>query len=262
MMQITKTLLVASIIVYAIAAFSQGPIEDNSFLIEEAYNQEKGVHQFINTYYRERNRVWGYSLTHEMPIKKQQHQFRYSVNVAGADGITRLGDTYINYRYQAAGLNEEDKVAVAPRFSIILPTGSYRRETGTGSVGFQFNLPVSITHSDKFVTHWNAGTTLTPRSRSRTGARANTKAFNLGQSTVFLAKPNFNDLVETLWLYRENVIARDRSEGEYSLLLNPGVRWAWNLKNGLQIVPGVGVPIGVGPGKGERGLFLYLSFEK
>ena len=261
-MPFTKILFLVSVIFSTIAAYPQGPIEDNSFLIEEAYNQEKGVHQFINTYLRERNGVWGYSLTHEMPVKKQQHQFSYTINVAGSDGYTRFGDVLLNYRYQAAGLDEDDKVAVAPRFSVILPTGSYRRETGTGSVGFQFNLPVSITHSDKFVTHWNAGTTITPRSRSRTGERANTKAFNLGQSTVFLAKPRFNVLVETLWIYRENVVGRDRAEGEYSLLLNPGVRWAWDLKNGLQIVPGIGVPLGVGPGKGERGLFLYLSFEK
>ena len=37
---------------------------------------------------------------------------------------------------------------------------------------------------------------------------------------------------------------------------------AWNLKSGWQIVPGVSVPIGVGPSKGEYGGFLYLSFEK
>ena len=258
----TKTLIFVSVMLYAIPALSQGPIEDNSFLIEEAYNQEKGVIQFINTYYRERRGIWGYSLTHEMPVRKQQHQFSYTVNVVGSDEHTRFGDTYLNYRYQAAGLDEDDRVAVAPRFTLILPTGSYRRETGTGSVGFQFNLPVSVTHSDKFVTHWNAGTTLVPRARNRTGEKANIKGFNLGQSTVFLAKQNFNVLVETVWNYRETTVARNRTEGLYSLLINPGIRWAWNFKNGLQIVPGVGVPLGVGPSKGERGVFLYLSFEK
>lgn len=241
---------------------AQKPIEDNSFLIEEAYNQEKGVIQFINTFYRQRNGDWGYSFTNEMPVKKQQHQFSYTVNVARVDGTTRFGDTYLNYRYQAAGLGEGDKVAVAPRFSLIVPTGSHRHETGNGAVGFQFNLPVSVTHSKKFVTHWNAGTTLTPRSRSRTGERANTKGFNLGQSTVFLAKPKFNVLLETAWNYNEKVVGRDRTQGEYSLLLNPAIRWAWDLKSGWQIVPGIGAPIGVGPSKGERGVFLYLSLEK
>jgi hypothetical protein len=39
------------------------------------------------------------------------------------------------------------------------------------------------------------------------------------------------------------------------------VRWAYDFRSGLQIVPGVAFPIGVGPNSGERGIFLYLSFE-
>jgi len=46
-----------------------------------------------------------------------------------------------------------------------------------------------------------------------------------------------------------------------SVLMNPGVRWSYNFQNGLQIVPGIGIPLGVGPSSGERGVFLYLSFE-
>jgi hypothetical protein len=47
----------------------------------------------------------------------------------------------------------------------------------------------------------------------------------------------------------------------YTLFLNPGVRWAYNFKSGLQIVPGVSFPIGVGPSSGQRSAFFYLSFE-
>jgi hypothetical protein len=39
------------------------------------------------------------------------------------------------------------------------------------------------------------------------------------------------------------------------------VRWAHNFTNGLQIVPGVSVPMGAGPSAGERGVIFYLSFE-
>ncbi len=240
----------------------QSDIEDNSFLIEEAYNQEKGVVQFINNFYRERGGNWAYSFTNEMPIKKQQHQFSYSIPVLKVDGKTRFGDVAVNYRYQIKGLKENAKVAIAPRFTVILPTGNYKIGTGAGAVGFQFNLPVSVKHSKKIVTHWNAGTTFTPNSRNSLGQRANTKGFNLGQSTVFLAKKTFNVFLETVWNYNENVVSRKKTEKEYSLLLNPGIRWAWNFKSGLQIVPGVSIPLGVGPSKGERGVFFYLSFEK
>jgi len=103
---------------------------------------------------------------------------------------------------------------------------------------------------------------VTPRARNSSGDKATIKGFNLGQSTVFLAKTNFNVLFETVWNYNESVTGKNRTSSEYSLLLNPGIRWAHNLKSGWQIVPGFSVPLGVGPSRGERGAFLYLSFEK
>ena len=52
-----------------------------------------------------------------------------------------------------------------------------------------------------------------------------------------------------------------RADGTNSLLFDPAIRWAYNFSNGLQIVPAVGFPIGVGPSAGERAVLLYLSFE-
>jgi hypothetical protein len=115
--------------------------------------------------------------------------------------------------------------------------------------------------SKRFVTHWNAGGTFTPAAKNHLGQKAFTKGFNLGQSVVWLANPRFNVLMETVWSSYEEVIGRRQTEKSYSLLLNPGVRWSYNFKNGLQIVPGVSVPFGIGPSRGERGLFFYLSFE-
>jgi hypothetical protein len=57
------------------------------------------------------------------------------------------------------------------------------------------------------------------------------------------------------------VVAPDKTEWSRFLFLSPGIRWAYNFKNGLQIVPGIAVPIGVGPSGGEKGVFLYLSLE-
>ena len=47
----------------------------------------------------------------------------------------------------------------------------------------------------------------------------------------------------------------------YTVLLSPGVRWAYNFKSGMQIVPGVACPIGVGPSSGDWGILLYFSIE-
>jgi len=102
-----KKLLLLSLLLLPVSyTNAQSAIEDNSFLLEEAYNQEKGVIQYINTFYRQRNGGWGYSFTNEMPIKVQQHQFSYTINVARVNGTSRFCDTYINYRYQAKDMTE------------------------------------------------------------------------------------------------------------------------------------------------------------
>lgn len=238
------------------------PIEDNSFLIEEAYNQEKGVIQYINTFTRTRNGDFAYTFTNEYPLGGQRHQFSYTVQYFRTDRRLGFGDTFINYRYQLHGMKEEDKVSISPRASLILPTGNYRKSEGTGAVGYQFNLPVSVTHSKLIVTHWNAGATFIPRAKNPAGDKADLTAYNLGQSTVFLIKPNFNFLVETFWARADRINGPHRTSPNYALLINPGIRWAYNFKSGLQIVPGIAAPIGAGPSYGERGIFLYLSFEK
>ncbi len=237
------------------------PIRDNSFLIEEAYNQEAGIIQHINTFTRTRGGDWLYTFTEEIPVSSQKHQFSFTLpvqKVGGFSGERGIGDIAINYRYQ---LVANKKTAVAPRFSLLLPTGNFRKERGAGGVGFQFNLPVSVQLSRKFVAHSNAGLTFTPRSRNILGERARTVDYNLGQSIVWLAASRFNVLLESVWNNTAAVSGFRRTSRENEVLINPGVRWAHNFKNGLQIVPGVAFPIGVGPSRGERGVFLYLSFE-
>ncbi|MGE5790801.1 MAG: hypothetical protein ACM33C_08005 [Syntrophaceae bacterium] len=48
---------------------------------------------------------------------------------------------------------------------------------------------------------------------------------------------------------------------EEAFFINPGLRFAINFQSGLQVVPGISMPIGVGPSEGERGVFVYLSLE-
>ncbi len=234
------------------------PIQDNSFLIEEAYNQESGIIQHINTFKRMRNRDWEYTFTEEIPLKSQKHQFSFTIPVQNAGNGTGVGDIALNYRFQIVS---NKKTAVAPRFSVLLPTGDEKRDRGAGGVGLQFNLPVSFQFSRHFVSHSNAGFTFTPRAKNTLNERARTTDFNLGQSVVWLAAKRFNALLETVWNNTETVTGFCQTKRENEVLINPGVRWAFDFSNGLQIVPGVAVPFGVGPSRGERGIFLYLSFE-
>ncbi len=243
----------------------EAPIQDNSFLVEEAYNQEPGVIQHISSFSRSRaTGDWVYAFTEEWPVPRQAHQLSVTVPYerihASSDGRSAVGDVALNYRYQLAG-NGEARLALAPRFSMLLPVGDVKQSRGAGGVGYQVNVPISVVVNRAFVTHLNAGVTLTPASRNAAGDEAATTAWNVGQSIIWLAKPTFNALLEVIYTSGQTVTAPGQTTRVNSLLLNPGVRWAINCSNGLQIVPAIGVPIGVGPSRGGRQVFAYLSFE-
>ncbi len=222
-------------------AVAQG-ISDNSFLVEEAYNQEPGVVQHISAWQRSlRTTAWAYTFTQEWPVGSRTHQFSYTIPLQRTANPARtgLGDAALNYRYQ---LRADGRVAMAPRFSLLLPTGNSTRGLGTGHVGAQLSVPVSTMLTPSLVMHWNAGVT----------AVSQTTSYNLGASAIWLARSTFNVMVEVAWT---------ETEGAHSFVVNPGVRWAHNFASGLQIVPGIAFPVGIGPSRGERGAFLYLSFE-
>ena len=71
----------------------------------------------------------------------------------------------------------------------------------------------------------------------------------------------FNVMLETVVYGNEGVIAPGQTQRSHTVLMSPGVRWAYNFKNGTQIVPGIAVPVGIGPSRGEVGVLFYFSVE-
>ena len=258
--------LVALLLLAAPAARAQEEqIQDNSFLIEEAYNQERGVVQHINAFSRiASSGDWIYTFTQEWPLPSLKHQVSFTLPVQELHSALAtsagVGDVAFNYRYQAIG-SGETRVAFSPRLSLLVPTGQSRRGLGTGGVALQVNLPLSWAWGSHLVTHWNAGWTHTYSARNVQGDRAGTNALNLGQSLIWLAHPRFNVMLETAYVRAQAVAGERATEPSDALYLSPGIRWAHNFKSGLQIVPGVAFPIGIGPSRGEHGLFAYVSFE-
>ena len=238
-------------------------IADNSFLLEEAYNQEAGVVQHISAFQLFRGAdSWVYTFTQEWPLFGRTHQLSFTVPVQrvqnGSSFATGLGDVAVNYRYQLAGA---ERLSVAPRLSLLLPTGRAKSALGDGALGVQVNLPVSAVVASKVVTHWNAGGSVTPSAKNALGDKATTVAYNLAASVVWLARPTFNALVEVVWTREEEVTGGGRTAASDGLSISPGIRWAHNFSSGLQIVPGIAFPIGLGPSAGDDAVLLYLSFE-
>ena len=254
-----RLLFTVHALVSAITVPLTAQIQDNSFLVEEAYNQERGVVQHISTFARpSEGNAWSYSFTQEWPLGGIQHQLSYTLPVQNDPDGTGLGDIGLNYRYQLLG-TPEAPVVFAPRFSLLLPTGSHEQGRGAGAVGFQANLPLSLVVSPGLVTHWNAGTTITPSAKEPSGREASTASFNLGGSAIWLLHPSLNVMLEGVWFSTESVSGGGTERAE-TLLLNPGIRGALNLAN-LQIVPGIAYTLDMSSGSEDDALFVYLSFE-
>jgi hypothetical protein len=257
----TRLALFAALCLAAPAAAQEAakPIQDNSFLLEEAYNQESGVVQHINTVERaDEGGAWGYALTQEWPLLGQKHQLSYSIPLvnAGAGASTGVGDVSVDYRYQLMG-DGNARLAIAPRVSVLLPTGDETAGRGEGRAGAEIGLPISLVLSPALVAHTNAAFAYLPEATTDIGQRGGTSVSSLGQSLVWLAHPSVNLLVEAAW---ESVHEEGAGDDGESLFISPGIRGAFNVGR-VQVVPGIAVPIGVGQSSGERALFLYLSLE-
>lgn len=226
-------------------------IEDNSFFIEEAYNQEEGVVQHISTFTRFGPlRRSDYGFTQEWPLGSQKHQlsvtlpYTYTWSAGDSPG---LGDALLNYRYQLIG--RDGWAALAPRLSLVLPTGSGGERRMPGA---QLNLPASKRVNAWLVAHANAGATLLP------GAR--TRAYNVGGSLIGLVTRKCNLLLEATFTLSSERGQAGRRSHERETIVSPGLRYAIDIRS-LQIVPGIAVPFRRAQGRTSAGFLAYLSFE-
>ncbi len=228
-------------------------------MLEEAYNQEAGVVQHILSVVRDHKaNAWSLNLAQEWPLWGQTHQFSYDLPLEHANGLTRLGDISINYRYQALGIENHD-VALAPRFSLIISTSEQDDDIDTKGVGLSLGLPLSL-KVGSFALHTNAELVIIPKATFSSGYATAISEVNLGQSVVWLIHPKFNALVEGLWSRSSYQKQNGDTHSEEMYVINPGIRWAHDFDSGLQIVPGISMPITIGDESSTQ-IFVYLSLE-
>jgi hypothetical protein len=255
-----KLLILSLFFVTNIFAQFTRAIEDNSFFIEEAYNQEAGVVQHIPNSYR--SSVTGdifATFTQEWPVGSQDHQFSYTVPYASMNGLTGIGDIMLNYRYQL--IRSDDGLAVSPRFSVSVPTGNEYNGFGDGVIGYQVNLPVSKRWSNDMVTHFNLGGTVLPGVRHPiSGSKELLNSYFGGGSVIYLMTQQFNVMVEALHTVSKTFKTPVGADYTGETIIAPGFRFAVDI-NDVQIVPGIAFPFTFASGNNHNGLFLYISFE-
>jgi DtxR family Mn-dependent transcriptional regulator len=228
-------------------------ITDNSFLVEEAFNQEAGIFQNIFNAARA-DHAWSSTFTQEWPLGSQTHQFSYTLAWVNGGGV-ELGATLLNYRYQAM-LEGPGRPACSPRLSLVLPTGTASDED-VDATGLQVNLPFSKQVGDVYW-HWNAGMTWFPSAGTAGGKHSFESPFLAGSAIVRL-HPMFHAMLETVLNVTE-LPSESGTRREELFTLSPGVRGGWDIGD-QQLIFGLAIPMTWGAGRQETAGFIYASYE-
>ena len=231
-------------------------IADNSFLVEEAFNQEAGIFQNIFNVRVNRGGDFEASFTQEWPVLSQTHQFSYTLPYASLGGASGIGDLLLNYRWQAT-LEEGSVPAISPRVSLILPSGSATEGLGNGGPGWQVNLPVSKQFGDLYI-HANAGFTHLPSAETE---QADYALFtpHVALSGIWRLQPMFHLMLESVVEWEESV-EEALVQRATVLTISPGLRTGWNAGD-AQTIFGLALPVEFTGGDATLGVFGYFSYE-
>lgn len=233
-------------------------ITDNSFFVEEAFNQEPGVFQNIANFNRTRGGEWVATFTQEWPLFSQTHQVSYTIPFASTDIGAGFGDTYIHYRLQLLD-GGDGRPAFSPRVSLILPSGSVSKAIGQGSPGWEVNLPFSQQIGNLFV-HWNAGFTQVPAAIGDDDLEHDLFTPRVAGSGIWRVRPMLNLMLETVVEWTDVPTGPSSSRHVSRTTVAPGVRTGLNAGE-TQTVFGLGVPITFVDGSRDVGVFVYFSYE-
>jgi hypothetical protein len=257
-----RLLIVAALLIVAtpadgLAQEKTFKITDNSFFVEEAFNQERGIFQNIFVWTRAKSGGWNGSFTQEWPAPAMAHQLSYTVPFFGGETSAHIGGVLLNYRYQA--LEEgAGRPAFSPRISLILPSG--RALDDSDHSGLQGMLPFSK-QVGEFYLHGNAGLTWIHGVSVEPTRRTNLTSPQLAGSVVWNTRPMLNLLFESVVVFEDAVRTSRETSRERVVTLSPGLRGGWNLSGDRQIIVGVAVPVTVTGGEKAVAFLTYFSYE-
>jgi DtxR family Mn-dependent transcriptional regulator len=229
-------------------------IADNSYLVEEAFNQEAGV--FQNIFNIRANGDWEASFTQEWPLLSQTHQLSYTLPYAAISGESGVGDVLLNYRWQAT-MEGRGVPAVSPRVSLVVPSGRASAGLGNGGLGWQFNLPLSKQFGDVYL-HANGGFTHLPRAEAE-GIEASLFTPHAALSGILRVRPMLHLMLEGLVEWEASIEAL-AARRDTVVTISPGFRTGWN-RGDAQSIWGVAVPLEIAGGDVRASVFGYFSYE-
>jgi len=248
-------LLAVSLPVTAIAQENKFQILDNSFFIEEAFNQERGIFQNILSWTRDRTGEWSGNFTQEWPAPAMINQLSFTIPFAGGEFPAHFGGVLLNYRCQV--FQESARLpAFSPRLSVILPTG--RSLDATDRPGLQFNLPMSK-QVGNFYVHLNAGSTWLQGVPAVGDLTTNLMSPAFGGSVIWNTRPYINLMLESVLTFQDQ---RFGDQGRQKVAtISPGVRGGWTMSDS-QVILGAAVPVTyVDDEPWTTAVLMYFSYE-
>ncbi|MFN4946854.1 MAG: hypothetical protein ACOVOF_11070 [Chryseotalea sp.] len=247
--------------------FTEAGIEDNSFLIDEAFNQEKGINQYSAVFSIQPDELT-LQYTLEMPVAHNRHQVSICIpySISRSSQLAYHGVNDVSLAYQYSLTNKDDRFLLTPGFSVQIPTGDTQLNNLTGFTGINSFVAISKRVSNKLVLHGNARIGYHKKIKSvvqNTDDQQRILSFRsqtAGVSFVWLTAQRFNLLIE-------NVFIRDVGkiqQGNYQTathILNPGFRTSFHTKS-TQFVFGTSCPTRFSTkSKPEMSLLFYVSIE-
>jgi hypothetical protein len=238
-------------------------LQGDEFLVDTAYLDDDDELQHKLTFERKYDGRWSADFTEELTLAAETHQLVVSLpaHLAGnrIESSRGFGDAAIEYSYGLYG-NDSSRVTVSPGVGLSIPIGNPRKGLGSGGLGMSFKIPVGIMLSSRFALNSVYEMTYTPAAKNDVGESAATTEHEIGQSLVWFAKPKLNFFVESVWERSQRVTGGGLTENEYSFVVSPAVRWRHTFKSGLTVSPGIAVPIGLGPSRGENNIVIFIAF--
>ena len=241
-------------------------ITDNSFLVEEAFNQEAGVFQNLSVFERSGPRGWAAKFVQEWPLRSLRHQFSYSLGFDRDGSASQFSGVSLDYRLQL-WTEADGRPAFAPRASLVMDRENPATPLEDGAVGLEFNLPFSKRAGQVYF-HWNGGVRWFPSASSRSldtpsvlpaGDVSLASPFVAG-SAIVAVRPMVNLMVEMVAESEHAVNGPGSTARSAVVTIAPGARVGWNVGD-AQFVFGLAAPIARQEGETDAGVLGYFSYE-
>jgi hypothetical protein len=229
-------------------------ILDNSFLVEETFNQDPGVVQTTFSWVRSGDSGWRSTVAQDWPLLVHRHQFSWALPWSGGGIPLRTGQVVVSYRYQFADLGEH-RPAVAARISAVLP----RDRPGEDHLGLQAAVPMTIAWR-RFHVHANAGVTWTQQRHNEGPGAVRLASPYMAASTVWPTESMFQLMLEDIVEFEASLDDSGGRRRRTSMTLSPGLRGGWNIGRN-QLVVGTALPVDVSAEDRSVSLLGYVSFE-